>query len=76
MIYIILLYIIGYIVSYYAFKWFIKWREEREWKWPNVRRALALSTFSWILLIVVFIGTICVVVEIFFEQEGDPPKWL
>lgn len=74
--FIIFIYIVGYIFSYYWFKLLsIKVMKEKNWSWEDVRFGLKVSFGSWISIIILT----CVVIGVKLESKKDtdkPPRWL
>ena len=71
----ILIYIAGFIVSYYSWKLLEPTRD-----WESVRFRLRISIFSWISAVVVILILVVFSIQDFFLNKKifkkEPPKWL
>lgn len=72
---IILIYITGFIVSYYSWKLL-----EPTHDWESVGFRLMISIFSWISVVFVIAVLITFLIQDFFQNnkifKKEPPKWL
>ena len=72
---IILIYITGFIVSYYSWKLL-----DGTHDWESVGFRLMISIFSWISVVFVIAVLITFLIQDFFQNnkifKKEPPKWL
>lgn len=52
---IILVYLVGFVISYYSFK-FVSLKIDRSWDWVDFKYSVIASLFSWVALIVLLIA--------------------
>ena len=71
----ILIYIAGFIVSYYGWKLL-----DATHDWQSVGFRLFISIFSWISVVFVIVVLITFLIQKFFQNnkifKKEPPKWL
>lgn len=78
-IWIVVIYLIGYILGYYISKFIILVVEKEEgWDWTDVRSNAKISIFSWILVLAGIIYAVCKTInnKIKIKFPTKPPFWL
>lgn len=67
----IILYIAGYICSYYTLRYQVMHIQKLDWDWEDIKANSFFSLFSWAWFVVV-------IVFIFSDWfgKGKPPRWL
>lgn len=68
----LIIYLVGYVVSYYFSRYIMKRRfGDDMWGWDDIRINLVFSIFSWISVVVVILC--CPKADL---ENIKPPKWL
>jgi hypothetical protein len=68
-----IIYIIGYITSYYLTRHVVKKKTDRQWLWGDVIMVMIFSTVSWISVV---IALTFYIIDLLEDDDNKPPRWL